>query len=138
LLEELMKTAICKLLVLVYLLPFAALGQSNVDARIKRVEQGLLPPVLIKGDSAWSIEERMKHWKVPGLSVAVIKLPEAIAYFKLNVEFYPKSWNVYDSLAEAYMANGEKELAIANYKKSLELNPKNTNGAGMLKKLGVQ
>jgi hypothetical protein len=33
------------------------------------------------------------------------------------------------------MANGEKELAIANYKKSLELNPKNTHGAEMLKKL---
>ncbi len=63
------------------------------------------------------------------------KLPEAIAYFKLNAEFYPNSFNVYDSLGEAYMANGEKELAIANYKKSLELNPKNTHGAEMLKKL---
>ena len=68
-----MKTAICKLLVLVYLLPLGALAQSNVDVRIKRVEQGLLPPVLIKGESSWSIEERMKHWKVPGLSVAVVK-----------------------------------------------------------------
>jgi Tetratricopeptide repeat len=63
------------------------------------------------------------------------KLPEAIAYFKLNVEFYPNSWNVYDSLAEAYMTNGDKELAIANYKKSLELNPGNTNATEMLKKL---
>ncbi len=63
------------------------------------------------------------------------KLPEAIAYFKLNTEFYPNSWNVYDSLGEAYMANGDKELAVSSYKKSLELNPKNTNGAEMLKKL---
>lgn len=63
------------------------------------------------------------------------KLPEAITYFKLNVEFYPNSFNVYDSLGEAYMANGDKELAIANYKKSLELNPKNQHGAEMLKKL---
>ena len=63
------------------------------------------------------------------------KLPEAIAYFKLNAEFYPNSFNVYDSLGEAYMANGEKELAIANYKKSLELNPRNTRGAELLKKL---
>ena len=66
------------------------------------------------------------------------KLPEAIAYFKLNVEFYPSSFNVYDSLGEAYMANGDKELAIANYKKSLELNPKNTHAAEMLKKLESQ
>jgi CubicO group peptidase (beta-lactamase class C family) len=63
------------------------------------------------------------------------KLPEAIALFKVNVEFYPKSWNVYDSLGEAYMTAGEKELAITNYKKSIELNPKNTNGVEMLKKL---
>ena len=63
------------------------------------------------------------------------KLPEAIAIFKVNVELYPDSWNVYDSLGEAYMANGDKELAIANYKKSLELNPKNGGGARMLKKL---
>lgn len=63
------------------------------------------------------------------------KLPEAIFYFKLNVEFYPKSWNVYDSLAEAYAATGEKELAVANYKKSLELNPANASAAEALKKL---
>jgi Flp pilus assembly protein TadD len=56
-------------------------------------------------------------------------------YFKLNVEFNPKSWNAYDSLAEAYMQAGEKELAIANYKKSLELNPGNTNATDALKKL---
>ena len=63
------------------------------------------------------------------------KLPEALAYFKLNVEFYPQSWNVYDSLADGYLANGDKELAITNYKKSLEMNPKNTNATEALKKL---
>lgn len=63
------------------------------------------------------------------------KLAEAIALFKLNVEFYTNAWNTYDSLAEAYMNNGDKDLAIANYKKSLELNPGNSNGAAMLKKL---
>ncbi len=63
------------------------------------------------------------------------KLPEAIVIFKLNVELYPDAWNVYDSLGEAYMTNGDKERAIANYKKSLELNPKNSGGAQMLKKL---
>lgn len=63
------------------------------------------------------------------------KVPEAIALLKLNTEFYPNAWNVYDSLAEAYMTNGDKALAIANYKKSLELNPQNANGREMLKKL---
>jgi len=68
-----MKAAICKLLLVVNLVPFVALAQTSVDTQIKRVEQGLLPPVLIKGDPSWSIEERMKFWKVPGLSVAVVK-----------------------------------------------------------------
>ena len=63
------------------------------------------------------------------------KIAEAIAVFKINVELYPQSWNVYDSLGEAYMVNGEKAMAITNYKKSLELNPQNQNGLAMLKKL---
>jgi CubicO group peptidase (beta-lactamase class C family) len=63
------------------------------------------------------------------------KVAEAIAVFKVNTELYPQSSNVYDSLAEAYMVNGDKQLAITNYKKSLELNPKNTNAVDMLKKL---
>lgn len=52
--------------------------------------------------------------------------------FKLNVEMYPQSFNTYDSLREAYRAHGDKDLAVANYKKSLELNPKNTNATAKL------
>jgi Flp pilus assembly protein TadD len=63
------------------------------------------------------------------------KVAEAIAVFKVNVELYPQSSNVYDSLGEAYMANGDKELAVTNYKKSLEMDPHNQNAANMLKKL---
>jgi FKBP-type peptidyl-prolyl cis-trans isomerase len=48
---------------------------------------------------------------------------EAIEVFKLNVEAYPDSANVYDSLAESYLAHGDKQLAIDNYRKALELNP---------------
>ena len=60
---------------------------------------------------------------------------DAIALFKLNVEVYPASSNVYDSLGEGYMENGEYELAIKNYQKSLELNPDNTNAVKKLKKI---
>jgi CubicO group peptidase (beta-lactamase class C family) len=63
------------------------------------------------------------------------KITEAIAIFKVNVELYPQSSNVYDSLGEAYMVSGNKELAIVNYKKSLELNPKNESAVTALKKL---
>lgn len=63
------------------------------------------------------------------------KIKEGIEIFKLNVELYPESSNVYYSLGEAYMMYGDKELAIENYQKSLELNPKNTNAIARLKKL---
>lgn len=63
------------------------------------------------------------------------KAKEAIEVFKLNVEAYPQGFNTYDSLAEAYMNVNERELAIVNYKKSIELNPKNTSGIETLKKL---
>jgi len=69
------------------------------------------------------------------LMMAYGKIKEAIGVFKLNVELYPESSNVYDSLGEAYMMNGDKELAIENYQKSLELNPKNANAIARLKKL---
>jgi imidazolonepropionase-like amidohydrolase len=62
----------------------------------------------------------------------------AIAIFQLNIEAFPASYNAYDSLGEAYMANGDKQLAIKNYRKSLELNPKNTNAVEMLKKLEAE
>lgn len=63
------------------------------------------------------------------------KMAEAITIFELNVKTYPNSWNVYDSLAEAYMKKGNNELAIKNYKKSLELNPKNETAQKMIDKL---
>jgi tetratricopeptide (TPR) repeat protein len=47
--------------------------------------------------------------------------------FELNVESFPDSSNVYDSLAEAYMTAGKDELAIENYQRSFELDPENEN-----------
>ncbi len=61
-------------------------------------------------------------------------LEKAIAVFKKNVALFPESANVYDSLADAYRENGQKELAVKNYKKSLELDPKNQNALRHLKK----
>jgi tetratricopeptide (TPR) repeat protein len=62
----------------------------------------------------------------------------AIAIFELNVESYPRSANAHDSLAEAYMTNGNKELAVEHYKRSLELNPANANAVEMLGKLDAK
>jgi CubicO group peptidase (beta-lactamase class C family) len=63
------------------------------------------------------------------------RVKEAIEVFKLNVEDYPHSFNVYDSLGEAYAVDGDKELAIKNYRRSIELNPNNKGGIEALRKL---
>lgn len=63
------------------------------------------------------------------------RVKDAIEVFKLNVEDYPQSSNTYDSLGEAYKVDGNNELAIRNYQRSIELNPNNAGGIEALKKL---
>ncbi len=60
---------------------------------------------------------------------------EAIEFFQQNIKSHPKSFNVYDSMGEAYMLNGQRDLAIENYERSIAINPDNVNGKTMLKKL---
>ena len=59
----------------------------------------------------------------------------AIQILKLNAEAYPDSWNVYDSLGDAYLTVGNKEKGIENYRKSVELNSQNENGKKILKEI---
>ena len=55
--------------------------------------------------------------------------------FKLNVDAFPQSWNVYDSYGDALMKNGDTEEAIESYQKSIELNPENENAIKMLEEI---
>lgn len=50
----------------------------------------------------------------------------AVEIMRLNAAKYPNSPNVYDSLADAYLADGQKDLARENAKKALELLSTNT------------
>jgi hypothetical protein len=63
------------------------------------------------------------------------KTDSAIAVFRWNVQHYPASWNVYDSLGEAYAKKGDTKAAIDNYEKSVSLNPQSTSGIQALKTL---
>jgi hypothetical protein len=62
------------------------------------------------------------------------KLEDAIALLVFNTEQYPDSWNVYDSLGEAYVDSERYELAVVNYRRSLALNPKNAGAFEILQK----
>ncbi|MDO6435766.1 tetratricopeptide repeat protein [Cyclobacterium sp. 1_MG-2023] len=58
---------------------------------------------------------------------------QGINVFNLAIQLYPKSANLFDSLAEAYLFMGNHKKAIANFRKSLELNPQNQNAIDRLK-----
>jgi CubicO group peptidase (beta-lactamase class C family) len=112
-----------------------------------------LPTLLLlsKAKGTQAALQRYTEWKIAGAKASGIdettlnnlgymlieddQTQDAIAVFQRNAQEYPQSSNVYDSLGEAYMKAGQKEFAIANYEKSLQLDPKNQNAVEMLKKL---
>jgi CubicO group peptidase (beta-lactamase class C family) len=115
-----------------------SLGTANLYSDIKKIgAQGAIK----------AYKEKRKHHKdtytfteaeLNRLGYQLLQMKEtkaAIQVFKLNVELYPDSFNVYDSLGEAYMENGDIQLAIDNYKKSLQLNPRHKHAEEQLKKL---
>ena len=119
----------------------------------KSAEQGTIPMLVLiakaKGTQAAlqryaelkkspSTEYKVEEQTLNRLGYTLLfsgQVQDAIAVFQQNVQEYPESGNVYDSLGEAYMKAGQKELAIQNYEKSLQLDPKNQNAVQMLKKL---
>ena len=118
------------------------------DPRPKRpVAEALLPIITDKGIEAalqsyrtlkQSDDYYVSESQLNALGYRLLgmkKVREAIEIFKLNVEAYPQSANVYDSLGEAYMIDGDRELAVRNYQRAVELNPQNANAVEMLKKL---
>jgi CubicO group peptidase (beta-lactamase class C family) len=108
---------------------FTTVTQKDVQAAIKQYRD-----LKATQQEAYDFSEPQLN----GLGYQLLQMKrvkDAIEIFKLNVEMFPKGFNAYDSLGEAYMENGDKQLAIQNYKKSIELNPKNTAAVEKLKKL---
>jgi len=106
----------------------AALSNSGVDAMTQVYRDWKASP---GGGGFTEVEMNVLGYTLMGQG----NLAAAIRVFELNVESYPGSWNVYDSLAEAHMNAGNQNRAIELYEKSLELNPGNTNGTEMLERL---
>ncbi|MFD0794923.1 serine hydrolase [Mucilaginibacter litoreus] len=62
----------------------------------------------------------------------------AITVFEYNTTLFPQSGNVFDSLGEAYLNKGDKAKALANYKRSLQLDPNNSTAKSVIEKLEVK
>lgn len=102
----------------------------------KGIKAGIAHFYAIKDKDTHSLREE----EINGIGYQLMragKTEEALQIFKLNVDEFPEGFNVYDSYAEALMNLGQKDAAIENYRKSVEMNPANQNGIDMLEKLGV-
>jgi len=110
----------------------------------KEFEQSGLQGMLTKYKSltgpgkarCYFVETELNNWGYA--LMAEKKFSEAIEVLKIDAEQFPTSANAFDSLGEAYMKAGNKELAIRNYEKSLELNQNNTHAVEQLKKLRMK
>ncbi|WP_299547744.1 serine hydrolase [Seonamhaeicola sp.] len=104
--------------------------------RSKGIDAGIARYHDIKDSKSFSLNER----EMNGIGYQLLqsdKAEEAAKVFKLNIEAFPESSNVYDSYAEALMTLGQNEGAIENYKKSVSMDPSNTAAIEHLKKLGA-
>lgn len=104
------------------------IAEKEIDAAVKEIK------ILKQDDAKYKANETSIN-NLGYLLLQAGKIKEAVEVLKLNVEWFPESANVYDSYGEALAAAGDKENAIVNYKKSIELNPNNEGGKEMLKKL---
>ena len=107
------------------------IASRGVDAGIRQYRE-----IKASGSNGYKFERRELNMLGYQL-IREKKLKAAIRIFQLNVEAFPQSANVYDSLGEGYIQDGNKNLAIANYRKALQLDPKSLTAAAALKKLGV-
>lgn len=63
------------------------------------------------------------------------RIKEAIDVLNLSIKIFPGSANLYDSLGEMYLCQGNKKQALASYKKSFELNPNNKEAKKIIDEL---
>ncbi len=86
-------------------------------------------------------ELRFNPGDLNGWGYALLKqarVTDAITVFTANVSYYRENGYAYDSLGEAYFVAGDRENAIRNYRRSLELAPDNDNAREYLTRLEAQ
>jgi tetratricopeptide (TPR) repeat protein len=97
------------------------------DAHFAKMSKRMGYPVLPPEEFASTWGEGALYWQRA--------TNKAIEWFDLNTKNYPDSFINYDSLGYVYAQSGNKDLAIKNYQKALELNPDHRRAAEQLRRL---
>jgi len=108
-------------------LPSDAMAEGKLDEAVDAYRKLFAE----KPDDPGVAESRLN---VLGYQLAArTEFPKAIAILKVNMELRPKSTNTYDSLAEIYLASGDRARALETYRKVLEVLPTDTTTNANLK-----
>jgi CubicO group peptidase (beta-lactamase class C family) len=108
-------------------LPSDALAEGKLDEAVDAYRKLFAE----KPDDPGVAESRLN---VLGYQLAArTEFPKAITILKVNMELRPKSTNTYDSLAEIYLASGDRARALETYRKVLEVLPTDTTTNANLK-----
>jgi len=118
-----------------YMLPKKSLAYGMLDVLDESgLDQALLWFEETKDEGTYGlVESEVNSAGYSLLNKGMVK--EAIAVFTLNTVEFPESANTYDSLGEAYVADGNKAKGLENYKKTVELQPNNPNAHAIIKEL---
>jgi hypothetical protein len=106
-----------------------ALAQNDLQLAARRYQEYRADKVHFYADTERAINT------IGYRLIQMKRYDQAVAVLSWNVRDYPNSANAYDSLAEAYMNAGNKEMAIKNYERAVELNPRNLAAVEQLRKL---
>ncbi len=120
--------------------PYVLPKQSGAEILYKAIHDSGIRAALrmydtLKGGNEYDLGESELNTLGYALLYGDKNVSDAIAILQLNTTEHPGSSNAFDSLGEAYRANGEFSLAINSYKTAVKLDPTNGHASAMLRQL---
>ncbi len=104
------------------------LNESGLDAAIAKYRE-------LREQNYGGFSFDFRERPLVGLASQLDDMNAAIAFLKLNIEFYPESGMTYHTLGEAFAEKGDTQMAIKHFTKALELQPNNRRAKKRLDEL---
>ncbi len=101
-------------------------GIDSTLVELKIIQKDTLSNIIINADEMVQFGDDLLNSK---------KYRDAIVIFKSVINDFPDYYRGYVGLGDAYLKDGNKGLALRNYRQALKLNPKNTYVTSMIKKI---
>jgi uncharacterized protein len=109
-------------------LPISQLGPHSDSAGVVRALNESIKQYAA-GARTFGMDERLPEAQVNQLGYAVLQALKnpalAVWVFRKNVDLYPESANVYDSLGDGLLAAGDTTAAKAQFKRAIDLGTRN-------------